>query len=214
MIFSCRAILFDLDGVLVNSTTAVARVWEKWARAHALPPEKVIVQAHGRRSVETIRAVAPHINAEQENLRVEQMEIDDREGVTALPGAARLLSSLPQNRFAIVTSATVALARARMQHSGLQFPIHRVCAEDVTQGKPSPEPYLKGAELLGFAPQDCLVFEDAPAGIVSARAAGMRVIALPTTYPEKELSGAAAIVKSLSALQVECSDGQLRIETT
>lgn len=214
MIFSCRAILFDLDGVLVNSTTAVARVWEKWARAHALPPEKVIAQAHGRRSVETIRAVAPHINAEQENLRVEQMEIEDREGVTALPGAARLLSSLPQNRFAIVTSATVALARARMQHSRLPLPVHWVCAESVTQGKPSPEPYLKGAELLGFAPQDCLVFEDAPAGIVSARAAGMRVIALPTTYPEEELSGAAAIVKSLSALQVECSDGQLRIETT
>lgn len=214
MIFSCRAILFDLDGVLVNSTTAVARVWEKWARAHALPPEKVIAQAHGRRSVETIRAVAPHINAEQENLRVEQMEIDDREGVTALPGAERLLSSLPQNRFAIVTSATVALARARMQHSRLPLPVHWVCAENVTQGKPSPEPYLKGAELLGFAPQDCLVFEDAPAGIVSARAAGMRVIALPTTYPEEELSGAAAIVNSLSALQVECSNGQLRIETT
>lgn len=213
MIFACRAILFDLDGVLVDSTRAVARVWEKWARAHGLDPDKVIAQAHGRRSVETIRAVAPHINAEQENLHVEQMEIDDKEGVVAVPGAAPLLSSLPQDRFAIVTSATVALAGARMQYAGLPLPLHLVCAEDVSNGKPSPEPYLKGAELLGFPPQDCLVFEDAPAGIVSARAACMQVIALPNTYPREELTGAAAIVKSLSALQVQSSDGQLRIET-
>lgn len=213
MILTCCAILFDLDGVLVDSTPAVARVWAKWARAHALSPEKVIAQAHGRRSIETIRSVAPHMNAEQEHLRVEQMEIDDKEGVTALPGAAHLLSSLPQDRFAIVTSATVALASARMQYAGLPLPLHCICAEDVTQGKPSPEPYLKGAELLGLAPHDCVVLEDAPAGIVSARAAGMQVIALPNTYPADELSGATAIVNSLVALRVHCDDGRLRVET-
>jgi mannitol-1-/sugar-/sorbitol-6-phosphatase len=212
VILTCRAILFDLDGVLVDSTAAVARVWARWARAHGLPPDEVIAKAHGRRSVETIRAVAPHINAEQENLRVEQMEIEDKEGVTALPGAARLLSSLPQDRFAIVTSATVALANARMGYAGLPLPLHLISADDVAHGKPSPEPYLKGAELLGFAPQDCVVFEDAPAGIISGRAAGMQVIALPNTYPAEELSGAVAIVNSLSRVDIDFNANAFRVQ--
>src|SRR6185437_12514264 len=162
MILICQAVLFDLDGVLVDSTPAVARVWGKWALAHGLQPETIIARAHGRRSIETIRDVAPDMDAEQENLRVEQMEIDDKDGVTALPGAVQLLGSLPQDRFAIVTSATRALAMARVAYAGLPLPKHVVSADDVVDGKPSPEPYLKGAELLGFAPHDCVVLEDAP----------------------------------------------------
>lgn len=211
MILTCQAVLFDLDGVLVDSTPAVARVWAKWALAHGLSPETAIAHAHGRRSIETIRALAPEMNAEEENLRVEQMEIEDKEGVTALPGAARLLNSLPQERFAIVTSATTGLARARISYAGLPLPRNLISANDVQQGKPSPEPYLKGAELLGFRAPDCLVFEDAPAGIASARAAGMEVVALPNTYPPKELKGATAIVQSLTAVEVGVMAGHLHL---
>lgn len=204
--------MFDLDGVLVDSTPAVARVWGKWALAHGLHAETIIAQAHGRRSIETIRTVAPGMDAEKENLRVEQMEIEDRDGVTALPGAAQLLSSLPQDRFAIVTSATRALARARVGYAGLPLPKHIVSANDVVDGKPSPEPYLKGAELLGFAYRDCIVVEDAPAGIASAKAAGMRVIALPNTYPAANLASATAITKSLEKIRVQVKDGSLLLE--
>ena len=209
---TCQAILFDLDGVLVDSTPSVARVWTRWALAHGIDPQHAIAHAHGRRSIETVRALAPQLNAEEENLRVEQMEIEDKEGVTALPGAARLLTILPQNRFAIVTSATRPLARARIGYAGLPLPEHLLTANDVTQGKPSPEPYLKGAALLGFEPQDCIVIEDAPAGITSARAAGMQVIALSNTFPVDELAGSTAIVRSLEDLEVHMRDGSLRLQ--
>jgi len=211
VILTCQAVLLDLDGVLVDSTPAVARVWTSWALAHGIDPQRAIAHAHGRRSIETVRALAPELNAEEENLRVEQMEIDDKEGVTALPGAARLLAILPQNRFAIVTSATRPLACARIGYAGLPLPEHLVTADDVTEGKPSPEPYLKGAALLGFAAQDCLVIEDAPAGITSARAAGMQVIAVPTTYPAEDLTGATVIVNSLQNLAIQIMDGLVRI---
>jgi sugar-phosphatase len=211
VILTCKAVLFDLDGVLVDSTPAVARVWARWATAHRISPELAIAHAHGRRSIETIRAIAPQMNAEKENVWVEQMEIEDKEGVTAIPGAAGLLASLPQDRFAIVTSATAPLARARLGYAGLPLPQNLVTADDVTEGKPSPEPYLKGAELLRFAPHDCLVFEDAPAGIASARAAGMKVIAIPTTYPVAELRGAHAIVPSLDDVQVQVLEDSLRL---
>jgi sugar-phosphatase len=211
VIFACKAVLFDLDGILVDSTAAVARVWARCRERLPIAPELAIAQAHGRRSIETIRAIAPQMNAEKENLVVEQMEIEDKDGVRAIPGAQRLLASLPQNRFAIVTSATTPLARARMGYAGLPLPKNLVTANDVTEGKPSPEPYLNGAELLRFAAHDCLVFEDAPAGIASARAAGMQVIAVPTTYPAPELSGASAIVRSLAEVQVQVLEDSLRL---
>lgn len=208
---TCQAILFDLDGVLVDSTPSVARVWTRWALAHGIDPQHAIAHAHGRRSIETVRALAPQLNAEEKNLRVEQMEIEDKEGVTALPGAARLLTTLPQDRFAIVTSATMPLARARIGYAGLPLPEHLLTANDVSQGKPSPEPYLKGAALLGFEPQDCIVIEDAPAGITSARAAGMQVIALLTTYPAGELSGATVTLPSLLTMSLQVLGHSFRI---
>jgi sugar-phosphatase len=212
MIFTAKAILFDMDGVLIDSAPAVERVWRKWALAHHLDPETVVEQAHGRRSIETIRAVAPYMDAERENVKVEQMEIEDKEGVTALPGAAELLRSLPPERFAIVTSATRPLAVARLGYAGLPFPKHMITADDVVHGKPSPEPYLKGAALLSTAPSDCLVFEDTPAGIASAHAASMRVIALGSTYPAHDLQGADAIVASLDEICVKLHDENIGLE--
>jgi sugar-phosphatase len=211
VIFRCKAILFDMDGVLVNSGNAVERVWRKWALAHNLDPDYVVEHAHGRRSAETLRVVAPELEADQENLKVEQMEIEDKEGVVAVPGAIELLSSLPQDRFTIVTSATPALAFARLQHVGIPVPNRFISADDVVHGKPSPEPYLKGAALLGFAPEDCLVFEDTPAGIRAAKAAGMKVIALQTTYPAEELTAADTIVKSLAEVEARLEEGVIKV---
>jgi mannitol-1-/sugar-/sorbitol-6-phosphatase len=210
--FTCKAFLFDLDGVLVDSTPSVARIWRKWALDHNLDPEPVIAHAHGRRSIETIRHFAPELDAEQENINVENMEIADKDGITALPGALDLLRRLPPNRFAVVTSGTRPLARARMQYAGLPWPQYSVTADDVVHGKPSPEPYLKGAALLGVGATDCLVFEDAPAGIQAARAAAMRVIALTTTCSLEELKAADAILPSLSSVKVEFEGATFAVE--
>lgn len=212
MIFSTKAILFDMDGVLINSAPAVERVWHAWALAHGLDPVHVVAQAHGRRSIETIRAIAPELDAEKENIAVEQMEIDDKDGVTALPGAAALLSTLPADRFAIVTSATLPLALARLGYAGLPVPPRIITADDVVHGKPSPEPYLKGAALLGFAATDCLVFEDTPAGIAAGRAAGAQAIALHTTYPISVLQEANAIVASLAAVKADFNAGTIILD--
>ncbi len=195
----------------MNSTAAVARVWRRWALERGLDPAMVVHEAHGRRSIETVRALAPQLDAEQENQRVESMEIADREGVIALPGAVELLRRLPAPSFCIVTSATRALAAARMEHAGLQIPDHFVTADDVVNGKPSPEPYLKGATLLGVAPRNCLVFEDTATGIASARGAGMRVIALHTTYPAADLAAADAIVGTLADVEIQFRKDQNEI---
>ena len=212
MLFTAKAVLFDLDGVLVDSTPAVERVWRKWAAEHHRDPDYVVEMAHGRRSVETIRVVAPELKAEEENLKVEQMEIEDKEGVTVIPGAAELLRSLPPDRFTIVTSATRPLAAARLGYAGLPVPKQYISADDVTNGKPDPEPYLKGAVLLGFAPKDCIVIEDAPAGVKSAKAAGMRVLALTTTYSAADLSAADAILGSCLDINASFDGQELRLE--
>src|ERR1700686_2268118 len=212
MIFSPKAVLFDMDGVLIYSGPAVERVWHAWATAHGLDPVGVVEQAHGRRSIETIRAVAPELNAEKENSKVEQMEIDDKDGVTALPGAEELLGKLPAERFAIVTSATRPLAVARLGYAGLLLPAHIVTPDDGVHGQPSPEPYLKGAALLGFAANDCLVFEDTPAGVAAARAAGTRVIALHTTYPASALQAADAVVASRAEVEAKFLNGRIILE--
>jgi sugar-phosphatase len=212
VILTCQAVLFDLDGVLVDSTLAVERVWRKWALEHNINPEQVMENAHGRRSIETIRIVAPHLDADRENLNVENMEIGDKEGIVAIPGASMLLSSIPPDRFLIVTSATAALASARLQYAGLSVPERLVTADDVADGKPSPEPYLKGAALLGFTPADCVVFEDTPAGVRAGKAAGMRVIALTTTYPAAELTEADAVLESPEGVTARLDKGVLILE--
>ena len=196
----------------MDSTPSVERVWRTWADQHGLDPERIASLAHGRRSIETIRAVAPELDAAKENVIVEQMEIDDKEGVTALPGAAELIAQLPPNRFAIVTSATRPLAVARLGYAGIPVPRHMVTADDVIQGKPSPEPFLKGVALLGFAPADCLVFEDSPAGIASARSAGMKAIALQTTYPADQLQAANAIIANLADVQATLRNEWITLE--
>jgi sugar-phosphatase len=188
----CGRVLFDLDGVLVDSTPAVARVWAGWAREHGFDPDEVTRNAHGKPSIATIRELLPDADYEAENREVERREIEDVEGVIPLPGAMELLQALPLERWAIVTSCTRALAGVRIGAAGLPKPKYLVTSTDVLRGKPDPEPYLKGAQILGVAAKDCLVLEDAPAGIRAGKAAGARVLALRTTASDSELREAGA----------------------
>ena len=201
-VFQCSAILFDLDGVLVDSTRSVDRQWRNWAERKGVDGDKVIAIAHGVRTIEVIRYVAPHLDAEAEVREIESREADDHEGVNVMPGAADLVRTIPQGRWCVVTSGTRLLASARLQFGGLPVPEVLVTADDVVNGKPHPEPYLKGAKLLGVAPKDCLVIEDAPAGIQSARAGGMKVIGITSTYPASQLSAADAVIQRLSQIHI------------
>ena len=199
--FHCSAILFDLDGVLLDSTRVVAEQYTRWAREHGLDPNEVMKAAHGVRTLEVVRRVAPHLDPVAET-----REIEDREaaadGIFPISGAVALLDSIPPGRWCVVTSGTRYLATKRMRKFGIPVPEILITADDVSNGKPDPEPYRKGAELLRVSPGDCVVFEDAPAGIRSARAAGMRVISLPSTYPAEELHEADVIVPGLSSIKI------------
>jgi mannitol-1-/sugar-/sorbitol-6-phosphatase len=200
--FSCSAILFDLDGVLVDSTRAVDREWREWAARKGVDGDAIMAIAHGVRTIEVIRRVAPHLDAEAEASAIENHEAGDQTGVTVMPGAVDLLRSIPDGRWGVVTSGSRLLATNRMRYCGLPVPEVLVTSDDVTQGKPHPEPYLKGAEGLGFAPGECLVIEDAPAGIQSARAGGMKVIGMASTYGAAMLAEADAVVQQLREIQV------------
>jgi sugar-phosphatase len=200
--FLCSAVLFDLDGVLVDSTRSVERQWRIWAREQVVDGDKVIAISHGVRAIEVIRAVAPHLDAEAEVRKLESREADDRDGVVEMPGAVELVGGIPEGRWCVVTSGTRHLASARLRLFGIPVPKILVTADDVTNGKPHPEPYLKGAELLGVNPEECLVIEDAPAGIQSAHAGGMKVIALTSTFPASALGEADAVVEKLAQIQV------------
>jgi len=202
--FSCSAIFFDLDGVLVDSTRAVDREWREWARRKGIDGDAVMAIAHGVRTIEVIRQVAPHLDAEAEAAEIENDEAHDPD-VVAMPGALELVRSIPTGRWGVVTSGTRLLASARLQFCGLPVPEILITSDDVTNGKPHPEPYLKGAERMGIAPADCLVIEDAPAGIQSARAGGMRVMGLASTYAESKLAEADVVVEQLRNIQVSAN---------
>lgn len=188
----CAALLFDLDGVLINSTPAVARVWRSWAIEHGFNPEEVVARAHGRPSLTTVKEYLPHADHEAENREVERREIEDLEGVIPLPGALELLSSLPRERWTIVTSCTRRLAEVRIKAAGLPLPSRLISSNDIKHGKPDPEPFLKGAFVLGFSADECIVVEDVPAGIQAGKAAGARVIAFTTTFSPDSLGCAGA----------------------
>jgi sugar-phosphatase len=200
--------LIDLDGVLIDSTPAVARVWRGWAIEHGFDPKEVERRAHGRPSLSTIRELLPGANHEEENREVERREIEDLEGVVPMPGTVELLASLPRNRWAIVTSCTRRLAEARLRAAGLPLPQQFITSTDVVNGKPHPEPYAKGAAILGVDPPDCIVVEDAPAGIRAGKAAGARVLAFPTTSPSPDLQAAGADWIVANCAAIRCDDRQ------
>jgi len=191
-----------MDGVLIYSNPSVERTWAKWADRHGLDADEVLAAAHGRPTVETVRLLQPQLDAAAATEWVERTEMDDPDGVVAIPGARELMAALPSDRYVVVTSATRRLAEARFAQVGLELPAQIVAADDIASGKPDPEPYLAGAARLGVPAADCVVVEDSPAGIASGVAAGATVIGLTTTYPDSELGGADVLVDDLRALNV------------
>lgn len=206
-----KGILFDLDGVLIDSTAGVTRVWRDWGTRNGFDPAQTAHAAHGRRAIDTVRLLAPELDAEAELKELERLEIADSYDVIVFPGAARLLGSLPPRSWAIVTSGTRDLATHRLNVAGLPVPELMITGNDIEHGKPHPEPYQCGAALLGFPPADCVAVEDAPNGIRSALDAGMPVLALPTTYPISELSHATALLSNLASLQATIAGDFIRL---
>lgn len=208
------AILFDVDGTLVDSTPAVERTWRTWAAGHGLDGDEILRRSHGRRSEDTIAELLPvgeRATAVQELLA---LELTDLEGVVALPNAASLLASLPANRWATVTSGSRELMRARLSTAGLSLPSVLVAADDVAIGKPDPEGYLAAAAALGVDPAVCLVIEDAPAGIVAGRASGAFVVAVATSHPRSALHEADVVIDDLGACHVTPTHDGLRVSVT
>jgi mannitol-1-/sugar-/sorbitol-6-phosphatase len=210
--FSARALLLDMDGTLVSSDAVVERCWRRWAGRHGLDPEEVPKVVHGRQGHATMAALLPDRPMAEnlaENALLLAEETADLDGVVPVTGAPAFLAALAGRPHALVTSAPEALARARMGASGLPLPPVLVTAERVSAGKPDPEGFLKGAAELGFAPHECLVFEDAEVGIAAAKAAGMRVIGVG---PRAAAHAPAAHVPSLDRIRVAAApDGGLHV---
>jgi len=213
MVLRGSAILFDIDGTLVDSTPVVERSWRTWAREYYVDADEVLRVCHGRRTEDTIAQFVTPQHRATAVARVQALELADFEGVVALPGARRLLDVLPRRRWAAVTSGGRSLMTARLAAARLPVPEALICAEDVSAGKPSPEGYLKAAAELGFEGEHCVVVEDAPAGISAGRAAGARVLAVTTTHDDQQLAGADVIVTDLSCVRVEFSDSGVVVLT-
>jgi mannitol-1-/sugar-/sorbitol-6-phosphatase len=212
MRISVRGILFDMDGVLISSIGSVERSWTKWAEEHGVDSAVAIKMAHGRRAIETVRALRPDLNDVEELQRLEDMEVADTEGVASLDGVQRILEVLPANRWAVVTSATERLAISRLQYCGIQVPEHVVTADMVIRGKPDPEPYLMGAKLLGLRPEECLVIEDAASGARAGHAAGCKVLATLYSHSIESLSAADWVVRSLEDVRVRVAEDVIEVE--
>jgi len=210
-------LLFDMDGVLISSIGSVERCWKRWAKLYDVPDAENFQVPHGVRAVDIVRMLKPEFSEAEvaEGLReIEDMEVEDTADLRVLPGAKALLSLLPLDRWAIVTSATHRLTLGRLAAAGLPVPERLISGDMVERGKPDPEPYRRGAELLGLSPADCVVVEDAPSGIGAGLAAGCRVLAVTTTHSAEDLQPATWIARSLEQVQGRPSGDGLELQIT
>ncbi|AJC67021.1 MULTISPECIES: sugar phosphatase [Dickeya] len=213
----CKGFLFDLDGTLVDSLPAVERAWSNWARDHDIAPQTVLDFIHGKQAITSLRhflAGASEETIQREFVELEQVEATDTAGIVAMPGAQALLTRLDELDipWAIVTSGTVPIAHARHREAGLSAPHEFITAEQVARGKPNPDAYLLGAERLGLSPAECVVVEDAPAGVLSGLAAGCKVIAVKAPADTPRLDEVDAALSSLEQLQISrTADGWVNI---
>jgi mannitol-1-/sugar-/sorbitol-6-phosphatase len=214
IVVSTKGLLFDMDGVLISSIGSVVRCWRVWAKMYDVPNAEEYTVPHGMRAIEIVKSLRPDIDP-QEGLRViEDLELEDMADLTVLPGVKALLQSLPLDRWAIVTSATSRLMLSRLAAAGLPIPERIISADMVERGKPDPEPYMRGARLLGFAPSECVVVEDAPSGVGAGIAAGCRVLAVLGTHSQDELNAASWVAPSLENLTVASSADGLELKFT
>jgi sugar-phosphatase len=214
VLIRCKGILFDMDGILISSIGSVERSWTKWAHLRGVDPALARKTAHGRRAIETIARLRPDLDSEKELKVIEDIEVEDNEGLTVLPGVLDLLAALPSDRWTVVTSATERLARIRLAAGGIPVPKHLVTAEQVTRGKPHPEPFLAGAALLGIAPAECVVFEDSSSGASAGRSAGCTVVATTFSHPAEFLDTAHYLLPDLTGIRVEIAADQIVLNLT
>jgi mannitol-1-/sugar-/sorbitol-6-phosphatase len=208
---AAKGILFDMDGVLVSSIGSAVRCWRRWAELYNVPGAGSFDLPHGVRSIDIVKMLRPDIDPEEGQRVIEDMEVEDVADLKVLPGVKALLEGLPQERWAIVTSATRRLLLARLNAAGLPVPERIISAEMVERGKPDPEPYRRGAELLGFRPAECVVIEDAPSGAGAGKAAGCRVLGVLGTNSAAELHEAEWVIESLEGLNVSVSADGLEL---
>jgi mannitol-1-/sugar-/sorbitol-6-phosphatase len=211
IVVEAKGLLFDMDGVLISSIGSVRRSWRKWAKMYGVPDADNYEVPHGMRAIEIVKSLRPDIDA-LEGLRViEDIEVDDTDDLKVLPGVKALLESLPADRWAIVTSATRRLTVERLKVAGLPLPERLITADMVENGKPHPEPYMRGAALLGFDNSECVVVEDAPSGVGAGKAAGSRVLGVIGTHTIEELDQADWVVESLAGVVVRASGAGLEL---
>jgi sugar-phosphatase len=206
-----RGVLFDMDGVLVRSEGSIERAWTAWAQRNGMPPAETIQAAHGRRSIDTVRALRPDLDADSENAFIENLEVTDNAGLEVLPGVRKLLNALPPAQWTVVTGASKKLAIARLKAGGVPIPERMITGDDVVNGKPDPSSYRQGAALLSLAPKDCLVVEDAPAGVASGKAAGCKVLAAADPKEWRMLMDADYRVESLEVISADVENGEITL---
>jgi sugar-phosphatase len=203
----CQGVLFDMDGILISSIASVERSWTKWALMRGVDPAYACRTAHGCRAIETVALLRPDLDSAAELKIIEDIELADGEGLAVLPGVLNLLAALPGNRWTVVTSATERLARVRLATAGIPVPERLITADQVTQGKPDPQAFLAGAALLGFAPEQCVVFEDSASGAKAGRAAGCTVVATTFSHPVASLDAADYLLEDVTGVSVETLKG-------
>jgi sugar-phosphatase len=206
-----KGLLFDMDGVLISSIGSVERCWRRWAKIYDIPGADTYDVPHGMRAIDIVKMLRPDIDA-AEGLRViEDMEVEDTSDLRVLPGVRKLLEELPPERWAIVTSCTQRLLLGRLAAAGLPVPSRLISGDMVERGKPDPEPYRRGAALLGLAPEDCVVVEDAPSGVGAGLAAGCRVLGVLGTHSAEELREATWVAESLDKVRVVARGSGLEV---
>jgi sugar-phosphatase len=203
----CKGILFDMDGILISSLGSVERSWTKWATMRGVDPAYALSFIHGRRAIESVALLRPDLDPAGELKLIEDIELADGEGIMVLPGVKELIAALPGERWTVVTSATERLTRMRLAASGFRLPERLVTAETVNAGKPDPAPYVAGALLLGFAPEECVVFEDSASGVASGCAADCIVVATTFSHEAEHLECADYLVRDLTGVTVSILPG-------
>ena len=212
----CKGILFDMDGILISSLGSVERSWTKWAEMRDVDPAYALSVIHGRRAIESVAMMRPDLDSEAELKLIEDIELADGEGITVLPGVQKLIATLPKDRWTVVTSATERLARMRLAEAGFDLPKLLVTAETVREGKPNPAPFLMGAGILGFAPSECVVFEDSASGVTAGHKAGCTVIATTFSHAAESLGFADYLVTDLTGMTAKVleASGDLSLQFT